>query len=57
MDLIDEEDVPLAERGQDRGDVALALERGTGRRAKADAELLPHDVGKARLAETGRADQ
>ena len=57
MDLVDEEDVPLPERGQDRGDVALALERRPGRGAQADTELLPHDVGEARLAETRRTDQ
>ena len=45
------------EVGQDRGEVALALERGAGGRAEPDAELLADDVGEARLAEPGRADQ
>ena len=57
VDLVDEEHVALAEAGQDRGDVALALERRTRRRPEADPELLAHDVGEARLAEAGRADQ
>ena len=57
MDLVDEEHVALAERGEDRGHVALPFERGAGGAAQADAELLADDVGEARLAETGRPDQ
>ena len=57
MDLVDEEDIALLEAGEDRRHVAFALERGPGDRAKADAELLAHDEGEARLPEPGRADQ
>ena len=57
VDLVDEEDVARLHRGQDRRHVALALERGAGDAADADAELLAHDVGEARLAEAGRADE
>ena len=57
MDLVHEQDVTLLERGEDRRDVALPLECGAGDRADADAELLPDDVGQARLAEPGRPDE
>ena len=57
MDLVDEQDVALLERRQDRGDVALALERGPGDRAQPDAELLAHDLRERRLAEARRADE
>ena len=57
MDLVDEEHVALLESGQDRRDVALALERRAGDRPDAGAELLPDDVGEARLAEAGRPDE
>ena len=45
------------ERSQDRGHVALALERRTGDAADADSELLAEDVGEARLAEARGADE
>src|SRR5919201_6855903 len=57
VDLVDEEDVARLERGEDRGDVALPLERRASEGADADAELLADDVGEARLAEPGRADE
>src|SRR5207245_3194913 len=57
VDLVDEENVVLVEGRQDRRYVALALERRPGDRAQADTELLANDVGEARLAESGRADQ
>ena len=57
MDLVDEEDVPLLEAGEDRGHVALALERGPGDRANADAELLANDRRERRLPETRRAGE
>ena len=56
VDLVDEEDVALLERGQDRRHV-LPLERRAGDGAEADAELLADDVGEARLAEAGRAGE
>src|SRR5262249_12021068 len=54
VDLVDEEDVARLERRQDRGDVALPLERGPGDLADADAELAPHDLCERRLAEARR---
>ena len=55
VDLVDEEDVAGLERRQDRGDVALALERRPGDLADADAELSADDLRERRLAEPGRA--
>ena len=55
VDLVDEQHVARLERGQDRGEVALALERRPGDRADPGAELLADDVREARLAEPGRA--
>ena len=57
VDLVDEEDVALLEAGQDRGHVALALERRAGDRADADAELLADDEREPRLAEPRRPDE
>ena len=57
MDLVDEQHVALLERGQDRGHVALALERRAGHRAQPHPELLADDLGERRLAEAGRADE
>ncbi len=56
VDLVDEDDVARLDRGEDRRDV-LALERGAGDRADADAELLADDVREARLAEARRPDE
>ena len=57
VDLVDEQHIARLERGQDRRQVALALDRRSRDGAQAGAELLPDDVGKARLAEAGRAHQ
>ena len=57
MDLVDEEDILELEAGEDRGHVALPLQRRTGDGADADAELLADDLRERRLAETGRADE
>src|SRR6476619_850470 len=57
MDLVYEEDVALLQAGQDRCDVALALEGRPRDRAEADTELLPDDERKARLPEPWRPDQ
>ena len=56
VDLVDEDDVAVLDRREDRRDV-LPLERRAGDRADADAELLADDVREARLAEAGRADE
>ena len=54
VDLVDEQDVALVERGQDRGQVAGSLDRRTGRVADADTEFTRDDRRQGRLAETGR---
>ena len=57
VDLVDEEDVTQLEAGEDRGHVALPLERRPGDVADADAELLADDLRERRLAEPGRPDE
>jgi hypothetical protein len=57
VDLVDEEDVAVVEVGEDRRQVAGALERGTARDAQADVQLRRHDAGERRLAEPGRAGE
>ena len=57
MDLVDEEDVTQLEAGEDRGHVALPLQRRPGDVADADAELLADDLRERRLAEPGRPDE
>src|SRR6266571_5577434 len=57
MDLVHEEHVVPLQPRQDRGHVALALERRPGDAADAHTKLLAHDVRQARLAEPGRTDQ
>ena len=57
MDLVDEQDVALVERRQDRGEVARPLDRRPGRVADVDAELARDDRREGRLAEAGRAVQ
>ena len=55
MDLVDEQDVALVERGQDRGEVAGALDGRAGRVPDVDPELARDDRRERRLAEAGRA--
>ena len=55
VDLVDEQHVARLERREDRGDVALALERGAGDLADADAELVAHDLRERGLAEARAA--
>ena len=57
MDLVHEQDVAGLQRGQDRCQVALPLERRAGDRADPNAELLPDDVREARLPQAGRPDE
>ena len=57
MDLVDEEHGARLERGQERGDVALALERRPGRLDERDVELVRHDLRERGLAEPGRAGE
>ena len=57
MDLVDEQDVALLERGQDRGEVAGPLDGGSRGVLDVHAELARDDRREGRLAETGRAVQ
>src|SRR6266516_6984404 len=57
VDLVDEQDVPLLEPGQDRRYVALALQRRARDGTQPHTELFTDDVSEARLAEARRADQ
>ena len=57
VDLVDEQHVPLVERGEDRRQVPGPLDRGPGRVPDVDAELAGDDRGEGRLAEPGRAVQ
>ena len=47
VDLVDEEDAARLERGQERGDVALALERRAGGLHERDVELVRRRSGRA----------
>ncbi len=55
MDLVDEEDVPLVQRGQDRGQIPCPLDGRTAGVADVGAELPGHDRGQGRLAKARRA--
>src|SRR5581483_2224764 len=57
MDLVDEQDVARLEVGEDRGEVAGALEHRGGSRAQVHAELARDDVGERGLAEPRRAEE
>ena len=57
VDLVDEEDAARLERGEEGGDVGLALERGPGGLDEVDLELGRHDLGQRGLAEAGRAGE
>ena len=55
MDLVDEEDVVLVERGEHRGEVPGPLDGRTGGVAHVDAELARDDRRERGLAEAGWA--
>ena len=55
MDLVDEEHVVGLHRGQDGGDVAGSLDRGTAGRAQVDAEFSSDDAGERGLTQTRRS--
>ena len=57
MDLVDEQDVALLERGEDRGQVAGPLDGRARGVPDVDAELARDDRREGRLAEAGRAVQ
>src|SRR5205085_4300140 len=57
MDLVDEQDVVRLQIGQQRGEVAGALDNRPRSGAKTDAELAGDDLRQGRLAEPGRAEE
>src|SRR5262245_24528007 len=57
MNLVDEEHVPRFQIGQQRGEIAGALEHRAGGLAQVDAHLLRDDVRQGGLAEAGWAEQ
>ena len=57
VDLVDEEHAARLERGEQRGDVALALERRAGGLHERHAELVGDDLRQRRLAQAGRAGE
>ncbi|MGY3646543.1 hypothetical protein ACVWW2_001834 [Bradyrhizobium sp. LM4.3] len=57
VDLVDEEHIALFEIGEECCEIAGLGDHRARRRAKADAELLGHDLCQRGLAEAGRADE
>jgi hypothetical protein len=55
VDLVDEEHVAVVEIGEDRGEIAGALQRGATRDPQAHAHLHRDDAGETGLAQPGRA--
>ena len=56
MDLVDEQHVARLQVGQERGQVAGALEHRTGGLAQVDAQLGGDDVGERGLAQARRTE-
>jgi hypothetical protein len=57
VDLVDEEHVAVVEIGEDGGEIAGALERGTAGDAQADVHLGGDDARERGLAQPGRAGE
>ena len=57
VDLVDEQDVARFEVGENRGEVAGALDGGPARGTDAHAELVGDDLRQRRLAQAGRSRQ
>ena len=57
VDLVDEEDAARLQRGEEGGDVGLALQRRAGGLHHRHAQLGGDDVGERGLAEPGRAGE
>src|SRR5208282_805899 len=55
MHFINEKHLPVTEIGEDRGQVALDLQRGAGSLLEGGAELVGDDVGQRSFAEAGRS--
>ena len=57
MELVEEEDLALAQVGEDGGEVALDLQGGAGGLLEADIELVGDDGGEGGFAQAGRAEE
>ncbi len=57
MDLVDEEDVPRLQVGEDRRQIPGALEHRPGGGAERRIHLLGQDVRQGRLPQPGRAEE
>src|ERR1019366_10610245 len=57
VDLVEEQDLALAQVGEDGGEVALDLQRGAGRLLEADFELVGDDGGEGGFAQAGRSEE
>ena len=57
VDLVEEEDLALAQVGEDGGEVALDLQGGAGGLLEADVELVGDDGGEGGFAQAGRAEE
>ena len=57
VDLVEEEDLALAQVGEDGGEVALNLQGGAGGLLEADVELVGDDGGERGFAQAGRAEE
>ena len=57
VDLVEEEDLLVAQVGEDGGQVALDLQRGAGGLLEADAELVGDDGREGGFAQAGRAEE
>ena len=57
MDLVEEEDLALAQVGKDGGEVALDLQGGAGGLLEANVEFVGDDGGQSGLAQAGRAEE
>ena len=55
VNLVDEQDLPLLEVGQDGREVARLLQHGAGRGPHRHTHLVANDVGQGRLAQAGRS--
>ena len=57
VDLVEEEDLALAQVGEDGGEVTLDLQGGAGGLLEADVELVGDDGGQGGFAQAGRAEE
>ena len=57
MDFVEEEDLFFAQIGEDGGEIALDLERGTGSLLEAYVHFVGDDGGEGGFAQAGRAEE